>query len=132
MNAGFLGSGWNFPVQIDKHGGICQVSAEEKIKQSILLILSTAKGERVMRPEFGCDIHQFVFAVIDSSTVTMIKSAVKEALILFEPRIEVKAVEVDTRQISTGILEIHLDYLIRTINAEANLVFPFYMNAEGA
>lgn len=127
----FLGRGWKFPIKIDNEGGVAISQYEEKVKESITIILSTAKGERVMRPEFGCDIHEFPFSIINTSTLTMIKSAVKEALVLWEPRIEIIDIEVSTERIDEGILLIKIDYKIIAINTEFNMVFPFYLKTGG-
>ena len=131
MQREFLGSGWAFPLQINEQGGTALSHSEEKIKESIHIILGTAKGERVMRPTFGCDIHDFTFAVINSSTLTQIKSAVKEALVLWEPRIEVTRVDATTERLSAGILTIRVDYRVRATNTEFNLVYPFYLKPGG-
>ena len=132
MTREFLGRGWTFPVKIDDRGGIALSEYEKKIKESIMIILSTAKGERVMRPDFGCDIHEFAFSIINTSALTMIKSAVKGALLSWEPRIEVLDVGTSSEKIEDGILLISVDYKIRTINNEFNLVYPFYLKAGGA
>jgi len=127
----FLGKGWKFPVELDKRGGVSFSQYEDKIKESILIILNTAKGERVMRPDFGCDIHDFVFSVINTSTLTLIQSAVKEALVLWEPRIEVLSVEILKERLHEGILLISIDYRVRKTNTEFNLVYPFYLQSRG-
>lgn len=126
-----LGVGWKFPCKINERGGVALSQYEKKVKESIRIILGTAKGERVMRPEFGCDIHDFVFASIDTSTLTLIKSSVKEALIMWEPRIEVLDVDTSTERISEGLLVVWIDYRIRATNTEFNLVFPFYLKPGG-
>lgn len=131
MSTDFLGQGWKFPIGTDERGGIALSEAEAKIKESILIILSTAKGERVMRPDFGCDIHEFTFAVINTSTLTLIASSVKEALMRHEPRIELLKVQTSTDKLAGGILDIHLDYRIRSTNTEFNMVYPFYLKAGG-
>lgn len=123
----FLGKGWKFPVEIDERGGVALSQYEEKIRESILIILRTAKGERVMRPDFGCDIHDFVFSTINTSTLTMIESAVKEALVLWEPRIDVLSVQIFKERINDGILLVSIDYRVRKTNTEFNLVYPFYL-----
>jgi len=126
-----LGSGWRFPIRLDGRGGGAPAAGEEKIKQSIHIILSTAKGERVMRPDFGCDIHEFVFASMDRTTCTMIEESVREALVMWEPRIDVESVRVNTERYELGILEIALTYRIRSTNAEFNLVYPFHHQVGG-
>ncbi len=131
MTREVLGVGWKFPFQINERGGVALSQYERKIQESIRIIIGTAKGERVMRPDFGCDIQEFTFSVIDTSTLTMIKSAVKEALILWEPRIEVLSVEVSAERINEGILAIDTTYRIRATNTEYNLVYPFYLRPGG-
>lgn len=124
----FLGSGWAFPV--DARGGeVRQASGAESIEQSIRLILETAKGERVMRPDFGCGIHEYVFETIDTSTQTLIATTVEDALIEWEPRIEVLEVAVSTHRLASGELDIRIDYRIRRTNEERNLVHPFYVGS---
>ena len=127
MADGFLGKGFSFLVYINDRGGVNLLSDEEKIKESIMIILSTAKGERVMRPSFGCSIHDFVFSVINSSTITQIKSAVYDALIYWEPRIEVLDVKTFDERVSEGILLIQVEYRVRQTNSVFNLVYPFYL-----
>ena len=131
MAKDFLGCGWKFPFEIGNRGGIALSEGEQKIQESMQLILGTEKGERVMRPEFGCDIHKFTFAVINTSTRTMIQSAVREALVLFEPRIEVINVTTSTERLEQGELSIHVDYKVRSTNYEFNLVYPFYLKPGG-
>ena len=127
----FLGSGWKFPIEVDNRGGISVSRHEKKIEESIRIILSTAKGERVMRPEFGCDIHEFTFAVINASTLTMIQSAISEALVLFEPRIEVINIETSTERLEAGELMININYKIRSTHHEFNLVYLFPLKPGG-
>jgi phage baseplate assembly protein W len=127
----FLGKGWKFPLEIDKRGGVALSQYEDKIRESILVILGTAKGERVMRPDFGCDIHDFAFSALNTSTLTLIQSAVKEALVLWEPRIEVLSVEIFKERLNEGVLLISIDYEVRKTNTEFNLVYPFYLEPKG-
>lgn len=126
-----LGRGIRFPIQLDPRGGIAMCDDDDKVKQSVHIILSTAKGERIMRPDFGCDIHEFAFATMDRSTLTLIESSVREALVLWEPRIDVVSVRVSTERYEDGILEIALTYRIRSTNTEFNLVYPFYLSSGG-
>jgi phage baseplate assembly protein W len=126
-----LGSGWQFPIALDRRDTIAIAQHEEKIKQSVFIILATPKGERVMRPDFGCEIHDQVFDVIDSSTLTLIRTAVEEALILWEPRIEVMEVTTLTDNLGEGRIEIKVDYKVRYTNTAHNLVYPFYLETEG-
>lgn len=124
----FLGNGWKFPVTSDEMTGhIQECSCEESIRQSIYLIIMTRKGERVMRPDFGCDIHKFMFDTVDYTTLTMMKHAVEEALIRWEPRITDIQIEVSDRTQEKQGVEIRVDYRVRTTNNLFNLVFPFYL-----
>src|SRR6185436_18778323 len=90
----YLGAGWKFPLQVNPTGGIARAKYEQRIEESIYLILSTAKGERLMLPDFGCGIHELVFAPNNEETVTLVVEQVRESLVLYEPRIEV--IEVST------------------------------------
>lgn len=131
MAKGFLGKGWKFPVEIDERAGIALSQYEEKIRESVLIILRTAKGERVMRSDFGCGIHDFVFSTLNTSTLTLIQSSVKEALVLWEPRIEVLSVEILKERLNEGVLLISIDYRVLKTNTEFNLVYPFYLTSKG-
>lgn len=124
----FMGRGWAFPFAFEPSTGkVASAAAEEDIRQSIWIILSTSKGERVMRPEFGCGIHDLVFAVINTETITRVRREVEEALRIHEARIEVLAVKVDGSGASTeGRLIITLDFRVRQTNQRGNFVYPFY------
>ena len=123
----FLGRGWAFPLQVDAGGRIALSEYENDIKEAIWLILSTGKGERVMRPDFGCGIHDYVFSVIDTSTVTLMENSVKEAVTLWEPRVRLTGVKASTGNLSEGKIEISVDYEVRATNNRFNLVYPFYL-----
>lgn len=126
-NRDFLGTGWKFPVDPDGEGEIDVAAAEQDIRESIGIILGTSKGERVMRPDFGCGIHDFVFAAVNMTTLTMIETSVREALVEWERRIEVKNVDVSTEKLNDGQLLITIEYRVRQTNTEENLVYPFYL-----
>jgi len=123
----FLGVGWKFPVQVENTGRIALSVFEQDIKEAIRIILSTAKGERVMRPDFGCGIHDLVFASINNTTIGLVESSVREALIRWEPRIELLSVKVSTAEAEVGKLLVGIDYRVRATNNQFNLVFPFYL-----
>jgi len=127
----FLGNGLKFPFNLDKNGAVTLVSNEEKIRESIKIILNTAPGERVMRPEFGCGINEYVFSVINSSTLLQIENEIERALILYEPRILVKEVNSSTEESSNGILNISIEYEVKSSNARHNMVYPFYLREKG-
>lgn len=123
----FLGKGWRFPVNVDAQGEIHMSEYEQDIKEAIWIILTTSKGERVMRPDFGCGIHDYVFTVINTTTLSLIENSVREALVLWEPRIEVLAVDISREKINEGQLLVSIDYRVRTTNNRFNLVYPFYL-----
>lgn len=123
----FLGRGWKFPVQVDSRGRIAISEFEDDIRESIRIIVSTSKGERAMRPDFGCGIHDFVFASINMTTIGLIESSVREALTRWEPRIELLKVLVSTEESNVGRLLVGIDYRVRGTNSEFNLVYPFYL-----
>ena len=123
----FLGQGWAFPVRPDAVGGIALVPRERGIEDSIHLILGTAIGERPMRPEFGCGIHDYVFAPTDATTAGRIAHEVRVALRRWEPRIEVDDVRVEPADDEPAVLRIEIDYRLAATNSSRNLVFPFYL-----
>jgi phage baseplate assembly protein W len=123
----FLGVGWTYPVRTGLNGDIAMSQFEEDIREAILIILGTAKGERVMRPDFGCGIHDLVFAPINTATITLVQNSVREALTVYEPRIELIKVEASAEQADEGKLLVSIDYRVRSTNSRFNLVFPFYL-----
>lgn len=127
MPKAFQGTGWKFPVRINPLGQVVVSRHEEDIKEAIWIILSTAKGERQMRPDFGCGIHDLVFAAINAGLLIQVETEVREALTFFEPRIDVINVEVSDKEADNGRLMISIDYRVRDTNSEFNLVFPFYL-----
>ena len=132
MSKAFLGQGWKFPVAVDPTTGRIAMSVHEQdIRESIRIILATAPGERVMRPDFGCGIHDLVFAPMNRATLGLFESRVRESITKFEARIEILDLEILTREADKGKLEISMDCRIRDTNTQFNLVFPFYLT-EGA
>jgi phage baseplate assembly protein W len=123
----FLGIGWKYPVSVESNGSISSSSYEENIQESIRLILGTAKGERLMRPEFGCSIHEYAYSTMDTLTLRMIENAVYEALVDWEPRIEVNEIKTLTEKALEGKLLISVDYKVRRSNTQVNFVYPFYL-----
>jgi hypothetical protein len=127
--AKFLGVGWQFPVELDankQHFVLAEY--EECVRQSILIILSTARGERVMRPDFGCDLYDLVFAPNNASTRGLAESHVEEALLLWEPRIKVLDIAVHPAGEQGEVLNINIEYMVRTTDNRFNLVYPFYLD----
>ena len=123
----FIGAGWAFPLRTDRTGSIALVNREREIEESIQLILATAPGERPMRPEFGCAIHDFVFAPADAATAGQIAFEVRSALERWEPRIDLVDVQVQFDAVDEGTLYVEVRYAIRGTNDPRNLVFPFYV-----
>jgi phage baseplate assembly protein W len=126
MSDRFIGRGWAFPMRVGPTGGIGMVEREQEIVEAIRLVLGTAPGERPMRPEFGCGIHDYVFAGADGATAARIAQEVRVALRRWEPRIEVNDVVIAFDSVAVGTLYIDVRYTIRATNDTRNLVFPFY------
>lgn len=126
MSKTFLGVGCGFPVNVDASGALTLAEYEESVRQSIWIILGTAKGERVMRPDFGCGIYDLVFENMTATTFGRISQAVREALLQFEPRIDVLDVQVEPDQ-DASVMLISIDYQVRATNNAFNLVYPFYL-----
>jgi phage baseplate assembly protein W len=130
--AKFLGIGWRFPVgledQLPAEKYFALAEYEDSVKQSIRIILSTAKGERVMRPDFGCGIHELVFAPNDAATRGMAEHYVREALLLWEPRIDVLQVRATASGEHEEEIQISVDYRVQTTDSRFNLVYPFYLD----
>lgn len=122
----FVGSGWSFPLRISPTGGIALVSGEREVEEAMRLVLATAPGERPMRPEFGCAIHDMVFAPVNEATAGRIQHEVYASLDRWEPRIEVDDVAV-TAGDDQGVLYIDVRYAVRGTNNPRSLVFPFYV-----
>ncbi|MEI2765944.1 MAG: GPW/gp25 family protein [Dermatophilaceae bacterium] len=123
----FVGTGWAFPMRTDPTGGLALVGGAREIEESIRIILATSPGERPMRPEFGCAVHDYVFAPADASTAGDIAYVVRVALERWEPRIELEGVEVRFDEVEQGTLYIDVTYTVRGTNDPRNLVFPFYV-----
>ena len=122
-----LGSGLAFPLHLDQRGALALAGGEEDIAQAIEVILSTAPGERPTRPEFGCEVHDLVFDMVDAAMVGKIDIAVRDALARWEPRIEVTEIDFDLSLVDDGRLDITIRYRIRATSSERNLVYPFYV-----
>jgi phage baseplate assembly protein W len=122
----FLGVGWAYPVKADGGGSVQLAEYEESVRQAIWIILGTAKGERQMRPAFGCGIYDLVFEVNSPSTAGRVAREVRDALLMFEPRIDV--LDVQAQPAGDGeVLLISIDYQVRATDNAFNLVYPFYL-----
>ena len=126
-NSAFLGKGWSFPPTFDKDSrSVVMTSGKEDIDRSLEILLSTRLGERVMLPEYGCDLSVLLFQSVDSVLIAFVKDLVETAILLYEPRIDAKRVDILTDRLLEGVLLIEIDYVIRTTNSRANFVYPFY------
>ncbi|MDL2232084.1 GPW/gp25 family protein [Ruminococcaceae bacterium OttesenSCG-928-L11] len=124
----FLGRGFSFPPRVDPATGrFVMCSEEEDIRQSIYIILMTRKNERAMMPDFGCDIHDYIFELPDTASMSMLRGEVVDALTRWEPRIIDITVDVDLRDIHNGKALVNIGYTVRATNNPNNLVFPYYL-----
>ncbi len=124
----FLGVGWAFPPTFTKNPcRVEMVSDELDIEQSLKILLSTRHGERVMQPEYGCNLDVLLFEPVNTSLLTFVKDLIEKAILYHEPRIELKKIDIVTDQVLEGVLLIQLDYVVRSTNSRYNLVYPFYL-----
>ena len=127
----FLGNGWQFPPEFSKSdtsAKMAMMSGPENISQSLKLLLTTNFAERLMRPDYGCGIAQLLFEPIDQRTITKIQNSIADAILLYEPRINLINVNIFQEQQNTGLLNISIEYIIKTTNSRFNQVFPFHIN----
>lgn len=128
MPASFLGKGWKFPVQVDSTTGrIRMAEGEEDIEESIRIIIRTSKGERLMRPDFGCGLRDFVFGTTDETSLRLIAGDVQDAIRIWEPRVKDVEVEVKPDRQNNGRVLMNVSYAVRSTNNLFNQVFPFYL-----
>lgn len=128
MKDSFLGRGWKFPVQVNPvTGRIMMAEFEEDIAEAIRVILGTRKGERIMRPDFGCGIFDYVFDLMDETTLRLVETEIKEAIINWEPRVYQVEARADYDEEDPGKLLINISYVVRNTNNLFNLVYPFYI-----
>lgn len=127
MSEQFVGAGWGFPMRTGPSGSFTLVSGQREIEEAMRLVLATAPGERPMRPEFGCAVHDLVFAPVNDRTIGRIQYEVRTSLDRWEPRIKVESVDVSVDPENTAVLFIDVRYSIRGTNNPRSLVFPFYV-----
>ena len=123
----FLGIGWAFPPRFDADGHAAEAAYDEDVRQALLIILGTNPGERLMRPDFGAGLDRLVFEPIDAAMPTRVAQLVREAVVAWEPRVDVEAVRATPEGRPANVLSIELDYRVRATNTRANLVYPFYL-----
>jgi phage baseplate assembly protein W len=132
MSDNLVGAGIAFPLRVDSRGGLALSRSNDDVDEAIRLIVGTAQGERPMRPEFGCGIHDYVFESIDSYTLGRIDYEIRVALDRWEPRIDIVDVDFDTSEAELGKLVIDITYSLRTTSHVRNLVYPFYLIPAGS
>ncbi|WEF34308.1 GPW/gp25 family protein [Pseudoduganella chitinolytica] len=125
----FLGTGWAFPPSFSRAGGTTMVDDDVDIRESLVILLSTRPGERVMRPLYGCNLHALVFEQVSETVVGAIRQAVASAVERCEPRVQVVLVTVLPGPDLDGVLPIEIVYRVRATNTTHNLVYPFYVEA---
>lgn len=126
-NRSFLGRGWGFPPEFDKNRQTVLLTEDETdIERSLHILLSTRPGERIMVPEYGCNLDELLFKPLDLTLKTYVIDLIKTAILYFEPRIDVNRISMDQSNDLGGLLLINIDYTIRTTNSRKNMVFPFY------
>jgi phage baseplate assembly protein W len=131
MSYEFLGVGWKYPIQLDPtEGDIALSRYDEDVQEAIWIILSTAPGERIMRPDFGCGIHDYVFAPNNTHTAGLVRFHVEQALTRWEPRIELQEVLVQPDPATPSVLLISIQYQVRATDSRYNVVYPFYLQRE--
>lgn len=123
----YLGTGWKYPLQKSWDGNVSLSYREENVREAIWIILSTSLGERLMHPDFGCRIHELVFAPNNAGTVGLARFYVEDALVRWEPRIDVEEVDVMVDQHNPALLLISVNYRVRANDSRHNLVYPFYL-----
>ena len=125
----FLGHGWSFPPTFSAGGAaVLMVSGVEDIEQSLSVLLSTRRGERVMQDTYGCELSEFLFAEISQGLMGQVRDLIGDAILNHEPRIRLNGVEVSDARAGEGVLLISIDYSVRATNSRYNMVYPFYLN----
>lgn len=125
----FLGKGWSFPPSFDPvTRQLEMLQGEEDIKSSLQILLSSRLGERVMQPEFGCNLDDLVFEDLDTTLITDLKNRVEVSILYFEPRINLNSIEIIPQTELEGKILLSINYTIRATNSRSNLVFPFYLS----
>lgn len=132
MTNDIIGRGWAFPPGIDAQGGLALTSDYSELEQAIIIILTTSPGQRVMRPSFGCRLHELIFAPNNSQTAAQARRFVEQALARWEPRIRVVEIETGPDPDNANRLMIHIEYEVKVTHDIRSLVYPFYLIPEEA
>ncbi|NIG53824.1 GPW/gp25 family protein [Chitinophaga sp. Cy-1792] len=124
----FLGRGWSFPPEFNNNtGSVLMLEDIDDIYSSLQILLTTATGERIMQPGYGCDMQEFLFEPMDTGMQTLMMEKIDTAVLFYEPRIKVDTLELDTSNIWAGVVFIKLNFIVKTSNSRFNFVFPFYL-----
>lgn len=127
INTDFLGTGWSFPPEFNKtEGKLIMTTDVEDINNSLIILLSTRPGERVMFPDYGCDLQEMIFKPLNLTLITQMKGIIERAILYHEPRINILSIDIDTQEELEGEVLIKIDYEVRNTNTRSNIVFPFY------
>jgi phage baseplate assembly protein W len=127
MKADFLGTGWSFPPTFDNTTNkVAMTSDEADIQLSLQILLSTRRGERVMVPDYGCNLDEMVFEPMNTTFKSYISEMIRTAILYYEPRIDLNSLLIDDSQDAEGIIIINISYTVRTTNSRFNFVYPFY------
>ena len=128
-NFPFLGRGWSFPPTFNRNlPGVEMLEAEADIVSSLEILLTTAPGERVLQPEYGCNMEELLFENVDTTTKTLVADKIENSILYFEPRIDLEKVRLDDSREWEGVILIEIVFRVRTTNSRFNFVFPFYKN----
>ncbi len=129
LQTSFLGTGWSFPPEfVRETGQVLMTSDEDDIRASLAILLGTAAGERFLNPEYGLDLHEMLFEPLSTTMKTFLQDRVKTAILIYEPRINLLSLELDTTAQYEGKIAVVLDYEVRSTNSRYNLVYPFYVS----
>lgn len=129
MSLPFLGRGWSFPPSFNRNlPGVEMLEEEADIVSSLEILLTTAPGERVLQPEYGCDMEELLFENVDTTTKTLVAYKIENSILYFEPRIDLETVRLDDSREWEGVILIEIVFRVRTTNSRFNFVFPFYKN----
>lgn len=126
-SSNFLGRGWSFPPAFTEYGSVEMLEDVQDIYSSLHILLTTATGERIMQPRYGCDMQAFVFEPMDTGLKTLMQEKVETAVLFYEPRIKIDTLEIDGSREWEGVLYIKIDFTVKTSNSRFNYVFPFYI-----
>jgi uncharacterized protein len=127
IDTDFLGIGWSFPPEFIKTEGILTMTTDvADINNSLIILLSTRPGERVMYPDYGCNLQEMLFKPLDLTLITQMQGIIERAILYHEPRINIISIDIDTTDQYEGQVLIHIDYEIKNTNTRSNIVFPFY------